>query len=427
MFLYEIGHIRPHRILKMKISVDTMNSIITKVAAATGKEDLMKVQFQVTKNKEGQPVNVVCFQSYGAGLQITQNYVYEGTAEPDACYIVKSTQLQGIVKSYAALGVESVNIEGTESQLIIRNGNGQAGLSRAENMSQIDMREAQADPLCAIIFNLKEMQAALKSVAYAVGASTDQTNGVQFCANEQGYTLYATNSYVGAQSSVKAGFKPMTKEEFSKDFFVGNGFLKAINALKGEQLSMMLTKKYLILKDVEQTFAIVALNEVKFPVSALTKVMVNDGAPLLAPENFVIEVNKEKLEAAIGLAEVLSSESVKTITLQKVEMGETTQLVTGSKSNPQAIDAKITAVGEGDSIMLQTTLLRGVLTNLSGNTVKIRVLNNMTLFYGEGQVMCSAFLMGRAPATQAKAETKAETKKADKKPKEEAKEEAAEA
>ncbi|MCR5441654.1 MAG: hypothetical protein K6E66_06020, partial [Lachnospiraceae bacterium] len=98
----------------------------------------MKVQFQVSKNKEQQPVNVVCFQSYGAGLQITQNYVYEGTAEPDACYIVKSTQLQGIVKSYAALGVESVNIEGTETQLIIRNGNGQAGLSRAESMSQID-------------------------------------------------------------------------------------------------------------------------------------------------------------------------------------------------------------------------------------------------------------------------------------------------
>jgi hypothetical protein len=409
--LYGIGHIRPHRILKMKITVEILNAIVTKVSAATGKEDLMKVQFNQTKNKEGAAVNVVCFQSYGAGLQITQNYVYPGTAEPDACYIVKSSQLQGIIKSYIGLGVTEVDIEGTENQLVIRNGNGSAGLARAESMSQIDMREAQADPLCAISFNLKEMQGALKSVSYAVGASTEQTNGVQFCATESGYLLYATNTYVGAQSSVKAAFKAMTKEEFSKDFFVGNGFLKAINALKGETLSMMLTKKYLILKDVESTFAIVALNETKFPVSAMTKVMVNDGVAVAAPESFVIEVTKEKLEAAIGLAEVLSTESIKSILLQKLEMGENIQLLTGSKANPQAIDAKVTTVGEGDSIMLQTTLLRGVLTNISANTVKIRVLSNMCLFYGEGSVMCSAFLMGRKPSAPA---AKAETKTAEK-------------
>ena len=391
--------------------------IVTKVSAATGKEDLMKVQFQQSKNKEGAAMNVVCFQSYGAGLQITQNYVYQGTAEPDACYIVKSSQLQGIVKSYAALGVEEVEIEGSEKMLTIRNGNGQAGLSLAESMSQIDMREAQADPLCAITFSLKEMQAALKSVAYAVGASSDQTNGIMFVANEAGYRLYATNTFVGGQSSVKAKFKPMTKEEFSKDFFVGNGFLKAINALKGETLSMMLTKKYLILKDVEGTFAIVALNESKFPITALTRIMVNDGETLQYPEFFDIEVNKEKLEAAIGLAEVLSSESIKTILLQKVEMGESIELITGSKANPQSItDAKVTAVGEGDSIILQTTLLRGILTNISGTTIKIRVLSGMTLFYGEGSQICSAFLMGRKGA-----EAKAETKKAETPEKEEAK------
>lgn len=401
----------------MKISVENLNMIVTKVAAATGKEDLMKVQFQQSKNKEGAAMNVVCFQSYGAGLQITQNYVYQGTAEPDACYIVKSSQLQGIVKSYAALGVEEVEIEGSEKMLTIRNGNGQAGLSLAESMSQIDMREAQADPLCAITFSLKEMQAALKSVAYAVGASSDQTNGIMFVANEAGYRLYATNTFVGGQSSVKAKFKPMTKEEFSKDFFVGNGFLKAINALKGETLSMMLTKKYLILKDVEGTFAIVALNESKFPITALTRIMVNDGETLQYPEFFDIEVNKEKLEAAIGLAEVLSSESIKTILLQKVEMGENIELITGSKANPQSItDAKVTAVGEGDSIILQTTLLRGILTNISGTTIKIRVLSGMTLFYGEGSQICSAFLMGRKGA-----EAKAETKKAETPEKEEAK------
>jgi len=402
----------------MKISVESLNLIVTKVAAATGKEDLMKVQFQQSKNKEGAVVNIACFQSYGAGLQITQNYVYSGAAEPDGLYIVKSSQLQGIVKSYAALGVSDVEIEGSEKLLTIRNGNGQAALSLAESMSQIDMREAQADPLCAIQFNLKEMQAALKSVSYAVGASSDQTNGIMFVANEAGYRLYATNTFVGGQSSVKAAFKPITKEEFSKDFFVGNGFLKAINALKGENLSMMLTKKYLILKDVEGTFAIVALNESKFPVSALTKIMVNDGESLQIPEYFDIEVNKEKLEAAIGLAEVLSSDSIKTILLQKVEMGENTELITGSKANPQSIsDAKVTTVGEGDSIVLQTTLLRGILTNISGNTIKIRVLNNMTLFYGEGSQICSAFLMGRKGAT---AEAKADTKKAEKAEKEEA-------
>lgn len=401
----------------MKISTENLNMIVTKVSAATGKEDLMKVQFQQSKNKEGAAMNVVCFQSYGAGLQITQNYVYQGTAEPDACYIVKSSQLQGIVKSYAALGVEEVEIEGSEKMLTIRNGNGQAGLSLAESMSQIDMREAQADPLCAITFSLKEMQAALKSVAYAVGASSDQTNGIMFVANEAGYRLYATNTFVGGQSSVKAKFKPMTKEEFSKDFFVGNGFLKAINALKGETLSMMLTKKYLILKDVEGTFAIVALNESKFPITALTRIMVNDGETLQYPEFFDIEVNKEKLEAAIGLAEVLSSESIKTILLQKVEMGESIELITGSKANPQSItDAKVTAVGEGDSIILQTTLLRGILTNISGTTIKIRVLSGMTLFYGEGSQICSAFLMGRKGA-----EAKAETKKAETPEKEEAK------
>ncbi len=401
----------------MKISTDNLNLIVTKVSAATGKEDLMKVQFQQSKNKEGAAINVVCFQSYGAGLQITQNYVYQGTTEPDACYIVKSSQLQGIVKSYAALGVEEVEIEGSEKMLTIRNGNGQAGLSLAESMSQIDMREAQADPLCAITFSLKEMQAALKSVAYAVGASSDQTNGIMFVANEAGYRLYATNTFVGGQSSVKAKFKPMTKEEFSKDFFVGNGFLKAINALKGETLSMMLTKKYLILKDVEGTFAIVALNESKFPITALTRIMVNDGETLQYPEFFDIEVNKEKLEAAIGLAEVLSSESIKTILLQKVEMGENIELITGSKANPQSItDAKVTAVGEGDSIILQTTLLRGILTNISGTTIKIRVLSGMTLFYGEGSQICSAFLMGRKGA-----EAKAETKKAETPEKEEAK------
>ena len=365
-----------------------------------GKDDKILVSFEAVKQGENS-VNMMEFVACnGQGLQISQSVKYGGKAEPDGKYIVSSSTLTGLIKGYRALGVDEVSLSGSEKCLTVKNGNGKAELQRAEKMASINPTEAQEGILCGILFNIKELQAGLRSVGYAQDPGIPACNGIFFSSTDTGYTLYATNTFLGACSNVKAEFHPQTKEAFSKDFFVGTGLAKALSVFNGEQVGIALTDKYLVAKDAEGTFAIITLNKTPFPVDTVKRAFVRFGDAMgKASECFSLKIKKSVLEAAVGLAETLNTDKEKSISFKAVQMGENCELVCNINSNKQAIPAEVKYTSDdGDAVKYQTTFLRGVLATCSDDTLRLRLSKKHILAYYGDSDECSAFVFGAVVA-----------------------------
>lgn len=368
----------------MKIKVDTLNNILAKVNAAVGSEDQLRFRFFPMTQGE-QVVNVCEFLAYSKGLQVMQMVPYSGKAVTDkeTVFVVKASAFTGIIRSYLALGIEDVTIEANGTVLVIKNASGQATLPTTSTMPVIDMNETQKGAAWQVLVNTKEIGTAVRNVAATIGAGADATNGIYFSATESGYRLLTTNTYSGSSSSVKGEFRPMTKEAKTKDFFVAGGLQKALAVLKGEQLNLVVAAKYLIIKDGEGTFAVIALNESEFPKDAMLKVMTNASEPTSLPETFIVKAKKSVIEAAISLAEVTDPDKVKTLTLTATQMGDKAELVTGTDTNPQTVRADVSIVSadvKAAKLSLGTAIFRTVLGN-AGDDVKLRFTSGYVLIY----------------------------------------------
>ena len=403
---------------EMKIKVELLSNILNKVNAAVGGEDQLRIRFFPVSGKdaEGKDVtsNWVEFLAYSKGLQILQMMSYTGkaVANKETVLVVKASTLSGIVKSYMALGIEEATIEIKDNLLVVKNKQGQVTIPTAATMPVIDMAEAQKGAAWAVVVNTKEIQSSVRNVAATIGAGQEVTNGIYFSATDNGYVLLTTNTYSGSQSSVKGEFKPMTEKPVSKDFFVSGGLQKALAVLKGEALNICLTAKYLLIKDGEGTFAVIALNEGAFPKDSLLKMMAPASQPTPYPETFSVKVKKSVLEAALTLAEVTDTDKIKGIQLRGVQMGEKADLVTGSENNPQTVPAEVTISASDVStakLFLGTSLFRTVISNV-GDDVKLRFTSSYVLVYDGNSEAPASWAFKRTAAEKKTEKTETDAK-----------------
>lgn len=374
------------------MNLGSFNAALAKVMVAAGKEDLVTVLFTTSNDKN--ICQLTCCD--GKGLQVMMSIAFTGNCT-EGVAIVKASTLAGILRSYEALGFKefeaTIEKGETENVLILSNGKGSHKLALAEKMPSIDLKQAQEGAIYAAICKTKDLQNAVKSVAYAVG-NTEYTAGIFFQAGEKGYTVMATDAYYGAKTSFASDFKMFGNTDAKMDFFVGTSGVKAIGALKGEVANMVITPKYLMLKDADGTMAVASMNAKAFPVQAMTQFMVNKNASLQAkPHLYDVEIKKSTVLALIELAEVTCiSKDVKVISFKGEQKGEVTGLVCGTQS---VEEAKLSLVENADEITFSTSLLRNVLTNISEEEIFVRYYKGIGLFYRKDSESCLAFLMGR--------------------------------
>lgn len=375
------------------INTKTFNAALGRVMAAAGKEDLVQAVFTATADRN--ICQLTCCD--GKGLQVMMSIAFTGECS-EGVAIVKASTLAGILRSYEALGFKEFGasiVKGeTENVLVLTNGKGTHKLPLAEKMSSIDLRQAQEGVLYAAACRTKDLQAAVKNVSYAIG-NNEYTAGMFFRAEENGYTVMATDTYFGAQSRFAAEFKSIKggAADAAKDFFVGTCGVKAILALKGEAANLVVTKNFLILKDADGTMAFAGMNAKSFPIPAMNQIMVGKGAGLQGKKHlYDAELQKGMALALIDLAEATStSKDVKAISFRAEQKGGTYELCCGT----QAVEsAKLMLVDEAGEASFSTALLKSVLTNIGEDTVTIKFVKGLALFYGRSED-CLAFLMGR--------------------------------
>ena len=408
-------------IIIMKIKIDEMVKITNKVMAAVGKEDTIKIEFKRGKAKDGSAMNIVQFlANSGNGFQISQNMKYDGEPLPSSAKYVKASALATILKNYQTLGVESVGFEPTDSQLIVKNDMGQAGLGATEkNPGEISKEKGQKNPLITLKFNLKELQAAVRSVAYALKNDVAaKMQGIYFAANDTGYTLYGLNRFFCAQSKVKCGFgKPNTDKPFSKDFMVPANILKALAVMEGDSngsIDGLISQNYLLLRDGKLANSYIQLMETKeYPKEGMVGRLTEKNEPLANPELFSAKENKSLIEASCNLADLLNNNHI--VKLSAVKLGSNTELVTGSDQNPQTISASevnFKADGTEAHMCFTTQLLLNILSNISEENIFIRVgSSKCILIYSGDDIVPSAFLLGRSDENQNKTDKESDEKK----------------
>lgn len=391
----------------MKIKLTDLNNVMNKVSVATNKDDLVRIAFGQTE-QAGNKINLISFlANNGAGLQVQANMAYAGNAHPNGTYTVKASVMNSILKAYEALGIEFVSLEGTEGQLFVKNDNGKQGLQVSDKkVGEIGIKETQVGALYALNLNLKELVAGVKSVAYAIDPDVSYSNGIYFEATESGFKLSAIGKGYGAQSNIKATFtKDISKEPFSRDFFILPTFVKLLNVLKGNkdgEVTGYVSDKYLVLRDGEGTLCIVTLSGAQFPKKDLEKVFVKKDQPLTAVEGFDFTIKKKILEAATQLAECTTAN--KAMLIKAIKMGETVELLTGSEANPQTIgDCSVNLIQESAGMVFTTSFMNALLANIQDEKVTIRVANGAYLIvYGGDSTAPSAFLMGRKDSPSVK-------------------------
>lgn len=379
--------------IKIMINIKFFNESLAKVLTAGGQNSLVRLLF--TKARDGRNVvQMTCCD--GKGLQIMLAIGFDG--EPvEGVAIVNGNQLLGILRSYEALGFREfrakVSSGETENVLTVTNGKGEHKLALADNMILIDPKEAQDGGLYAAFCNTKELQAAVRQVNYAVGSS-EHTAGIYFKAGDTGYTLMATDCYVGAVAGCKADFRAVRgHEDADRDFFAGKAAAKAINAMHGDTINVAVTPRYILLRDSMGTMAVASLNGGRFPLPGFSSVLVGKEASMQLPHFFDMKVLKCTLLALADLAEAetVSRESKK-ITFRAVKAGEAAELFCGT----QAADAELSSVDRTDGVSFSTALLKEVL-NTMDDSVFVRFFKGVALFYKKDDDINSAYLMVVGP------------------------------
>ena len=208
------------------INTNNFNIALGKVINAAGRDDLVQVLF--TKAGEGRNMcQLTCCD--GKGLQIMTPIAFTGESA-EGIAIVKASTLSGITRSYEALGFSEfaarIVTGETENVLVLSNGKGEHKLPLAEKMPRIDLKAAQEGAQYAALCRTKDIQNAVKGVAYAMG-NNEYTAGVFFQPCEKGFTLMATDTIYGTQGTFSVEFK-MFGEGEPKEFFAGTSAIKVI-------------------------------------------------------------------------------------------------------------------------------------------------------------------------------------------------------
>lgn len=378
-------------IKNMKIIVNNMAAAMNKAMAAVGKADVVKLQLATTAR--GKLFNICTYND--KGFQITINLSVGECTDEDAVVIVKASVLSALVKNYQLLGVDSIDLIFEETKVVLKDKAGEVTIAREQKMNSLSLEEAKNGPVGSVKMELKALANALKNTAGAIGAGTDNTNGYFFKASETGYEIYTTDSFTGAYSAVKAEAELVEgKKAEDLSFFAIPAIANAVAVLKGEVAAIAVTEKYLILRDAEGTFAIIAKSLSKFPVSAVSTLMVNRTADGVKPQMFTSLIKKDVLMAHINIGESLGG-TEKGLTLNAVQAGETAELVCKfSNGSARTVEASTTVTGEGGQITLGFNKLRTCLAAAPDKTF-IRVLvDGVLLFYGETGDKCLGFCLG---------------------------------
>lgn len=255
----------------MMIKVENLLNLVTKVSTAVGDNDLIKLSFLLSNGH-----NLCQLVAYdGSSLQFQSRFAYEGEAEKDGAYIVKASSLIKTLALYRELGVESITIEPNESSIVLKDGKGNITLPVLDKMVTLSEQNLNEDLKGMFATPLKALQDTLKVSGIAIAKEKQPAlNGVYFALDSEAktYTVLASDGFIGTRNIITVDVK--LQEGMSAEgmtFLAMPSIVKAIASLKGDAVSGIVTGKYLLLKDAENTLAVVALNRTAFPADLMNR------------------------------------------------------------------------------------------------------------------------------------------------------------
>ena len=254
----------------MMIKVENFYNLVNKVSTAVGDSDCIKISFLVQKDH-----NLCQIVAYdGSSMQFQSRFAYEGEAEKDGSYIVKASSLIKTLALYKELSVDTITIEPSESAIVLKDGKGNITLPLLDKMVTLEDKNLNEDCKGMFATPLKTLQECLKVANIGISKDNASLNGVYFNLDSEAktYTVYASDGYVGTRNAITAD---ITLHEGGSaegmSFFAMPSIVKAVAALKGDAVSGIVTGKYLLLKDQENTLAVIALNRTAFPLTLMSK------------------------------------------------------------------------------------------------------------------------------------------------------------
>ncbi len=375
---------------------EALLSNVVKVSTAVGSSDLMKVSFMSKGDKH--LCSIVAYD--GAEMQFQSVMAYEGEGEKDGSYIVKASALIKALTLYKELGVEDITIKPEENSVLVGDGNGSITLQIVDKMTTLDEKSLNKGLKGMFVTALKPLQEAIKRAGIAIGHSSNASiYGVYFNLDMEAkeFTIFASDGFIGTRSAVTADVTiPEGGSAENMSFFALPAIVKAVAALKGDSVSAVVAEKYLILKDQENTLAIIKMSESKFPITMLTKTLVKRDAAITEGVDYsTVNLSAATLVAATELCSLSSADKDKVVKLNfsddKFQISE--------KADKSARCIEEATVKVVDPTVLSKNYLvdviRRTLRAVPTEKVTLRFTSRADLLFADGAAYPVAFMMPR--------------------------------
>ena len=250
----------------IKLNVNKFMSALNKVGADTNKDTSIRLQFE---SNEKQKVCVLTVYN-GTNLQIIKVILVEGEV-PNTEIFLNYELLKNVISSYNELEVDSLELEIDNHKVLIHDEAGEIELPLKEKcmMLEASINGIDAEVLC----KKSDFVEAINRVRYAYGTSP-KLNGIFFEAVDGKYEVYACDEVLGSISSFNAKISvPDGKNIKEASFFAKPSIIKTLSILDGENLTIAITKTRVYIKDDDNMFVDILLNNQTFPRELFGKVI----------------------------------------------------------------------------------------------------------------------------------------------------------
>lgn len=380
----------------MMIKVESFLNLVTKIATAVGENDLIKMEFSQPKGKK--VCSLVAYD--GKYIQFQGAFAYDGDAEADGAYIVKASRLIKLLTLYKELGVEEITIEPAENTIAIKDGKGSSILELTDKMVTLSQKALNEGVKGKFVMPLKDLQEKMRVASISIAKETIAAmNGVYFALDDDanGYTIYSSDSYIGTRNSITADITvPEGGKTEEMSFFAMPPVTKAIAALKGDTVQGIVTGKYLLLKDAENTLAVVALNKSSYPVALMKKTFTKKDEAGDATVYARVTLPVSTFMAATELCTLSSSDKIVKLNFadDKFKLSE------ANDKSARTIDEAAVALDDPKVLEKYYTcdICRKTLKAINTDKVTVKFTSQFELLYADGADYPVALMLPRKKA-----------------------------
>jgi DNA polymerase III sliding clamp (beta) subunit (PCNA family) len=322
---------------QMKIAKSELQYVLKKLSVANGKNDLVSIEVSYDK------AVVTAFD--GEGVQMQQNInVTSDEAENGKKFVVHFSKLQDVVSVWK------------ENDIVLLENGGLISLSAPKSKTTValpftttmpELNTEGLEPVGGqVMMQQEELSKGIKELlplsssdkfpgfyVVPVPADTAEADGEEKPFNaEESEAPKATRSRLWSSDGGRCHYVDVAGA-FAQEIFLPKVACKVIAVLKGELICLIMSGKYLLIKDNENTLVLIRLIERKFPIKALQQLLDN----ATAEKSAEMEITKADLADALNLIVAVSTDEKKRFSLN-FDKGTSMALTISDKSGKGTTD-----------------------------------------------------------------------------------------